>query len=447
MQARGRCVCIDNMLTLATRRPLLMLGAAALVLAGAIVSRAVRPPELAPPAPASLAAPADAQATIERLQARLKSDPDDAAAYAQLGLAMLQRVRENADPALYAQAEQAFDRALARDPQQVDALVGHGSLALSRHEFARAIEWGERALAINPYRAEIYGIIGDAQVELGRYGAAVATVQKMVDARPDIASYSRVSYLRELHGDVPGAIDAMQRAVKAGGPGAEPTLWAQTYLGHLHFSAGDLDAAEAAYRAALSHHPGYPHALAGLARAGAARGRYDEAIAIYRGLVERLPLPEFAIALGELYDAAGQPEQARAQYDLVRAIQQLNAGAAMNTDLEMAFFEADHGDPARALALARAAYAQRPSIHGAEALAWALHRNGQHAQAWRHAQEALRLNTRDAMLHFRAGMIAAELDRDAARAHLRAALEINPHFSVRFAPLAQETLARLGSER
>jgi tetratricopeptide (TPR) repeat protein len=419
-----------------------MLGAAAIVLAGAIVSRAAQSPD--PPSTSqTVATPVDAQSTIQRLQARLKSKPGDANAYAQLGLAMLQRVRENADPALYTQAGVAFDRALSLDPGLLDALVGQGSLALSRHQFDRALDWGERALAINPFRAQIYGLIGDAQIELGRYDQAVRTVQKMVDTRPDIASYSRVSYLRELYGDVDGAIDAMRRAVNAGGPGAEATLWAQTYLGHLHFNSGDLDAAEAIYGATLAQQPAYPFALAGLAHIHAAYGRYDDAIALYQGLVDRLPLPEFAIALGELYDATGRPSHAVAQYDLVRAIQRLNAGADMNTDLEMALFEADHGDPVRALVLARSAYDRRPSIYGADALAWALHRNGRHDEAWGYAQEALRLGSRDAMLQFHAGMIAAEFNPAVARRHLRDALEINPHFSVLHAPEARDRLRKL----
>jgi tetratricopeptide (TPR) repeat protein len=424
-----------------------MLAAAALLFGGVLAYRAIQPPTLNGPGNTeTVGAPATVQTEMEKLQARLKANPGDTNAYAQLGLLMLQRVRENADPALYGQAEEAFQAALKRDPQQLDALVGMGSLALSRHAFVEAIAWGEKAQAINPFRAQIYGIIGDAQVELGRYPDAVNTVQKMVDTRPDVSSYTRVSYLRELHGDVPGAIDAMQRAAQAGAPGAEATLWSQTYLGHLHFNMGDLKTAEAIYQAALNQQPTYPYAIAGIARVRAAQGRTGEAITLYHSLVERLPLPEFAIALGELYDAAGKTEQAQAQFDLVRAIQQLNAGADMNTDMEMALFEADHGDAAKALTLARAAYERRPSIHGADALAWALHANGQHEEAWRYAQQALKLGTKDALLHFHAGMIALKVDAAAAQQHLQAALDINPHFSVRFAPIAKAELSKLGAQ-
>jgi tetratricopeptide (TPR) repeat protein len=115
----------------------------------------------------------------------------------------------------------------------------------------------------------------------------------------------------------------------------------------------------------------------------------------------------------------------------------------MNVDMEMALFEADQGDTVKALKLARAAYALRPSIHGADALAWALYHNGQYAVAWKYAQEALKLGTKDATLHFHAGMIAAKLDPLKAEEHLHTALEINPHFSARFAPQAKAALEKL----
>lgn len=437
------------MMTRTYRRPIIMLAVAVVIFGGVLAYRATQAPSIQSSTDATdiapVAAPVSVQTMIEGLQAHLKVNPEDTNAYAQLGVLYLQRVRETADASLYLQAEEAFKQALKRDPNQLDALIGMGSLALARHEFKEAIPWGEKARAINPYRAPIYGVIGDAQVELGRYPEAVATIQKMVDTRPDIASYSRVSYLRELHGDVDGAIDAMRRASNAGAPGAEGTLWTQVYLGHLFFNKGDLKTAEAIYTATLQQQPAYPYAMAGVAKVRAAQGRYDEAIALYQTIVERLPLPEFAIALGEVYDAAGKPDRARAQYDLVRAIQQLNANAAMNTDMEMALFEADHGDPAKALTLARAAYERRPSIHGADALAWAFYHKGDFGEAWKHAQKALKLGTRDAMLHFHAGMIAnANGDPATARKHLQTALEINPYFSVRYAPQAKAALEKLG---
>lgn len=465
-------------------RPLLTLGFSAVILAGVVGVRLMTAP--AQVAPRAVVVPAarveanssdaqllqaqlgtaDLQSSIDKLQAQIKQSPDTAKLYAQLGWAYVQRLRETADATLYAQATQAFGEALKRDGRDVDALLGQGSLALSRHEFAEAIQWGERAKAINPFRAQIYGVIGDAEIELGRYAEAVQSIQKMVDTRPDLSSYSRVSYVRELHGDVDGAIDAMRKAIEAGNPRSEGTLWAQYQLGNLYFNKGDLAQAEATYRAALQIKPDYLYARAGLAKMSAVRGVIENkpeltkaAISEYERITELLPLPEFVIALGELYEVNQEPQKAQAQFDLVRAIQKLNADAAMNVDMEMALFEADQlnastakrttttvnhvNQNAEVVERARTAYAHRPSIYAADVLAWALYQQGAFAEALKYSQEALKLNTRDALLHFHAGLIAqANGDAAAAKKHLQTALSINPYFSIRYAPVAKQMLAQ-----
>lgn len=233
----------------------------------------------------------------------------------------------------------------------------------------------------------------------------------------------------------------MRSAMNAGAPGSEPWLWSAVHLGNLYFNRGDLDAAEAIYRQALAFNADYPFAQAGQARVAAARGNTQAAIDAYAGIVARLPLPEFAIALGELYEAAGGMPQANTQYDLVRTIQQLNEAAGMNVDLEMALFNAE---PAAALAQARAAYAARPTIYGADTLAWTLYRAGKYEEAWRFSAEARRLGTQDALLTYHAGMIALILD-DYAQAHrlLETALAQNPYFSTLHAADAQAALHSL----
>jgi tetratricopeptide (TPR) repeat protein len=383
------------------------------------------------------AAPTVASVTTEQqianFQSQLAQVPDNPYFLAQLGLAYLQQVRETADAAAYLQAEAAFNEALRHDPQQIDALVGQGILALARHDFIQALEWAEKAQAVNPFRADILGIIVDAQVELGRYDEAVASAQEMVDRKPGLASYSRVSYVRELHGDVPGAIEAMQAAAQAGLPGAEGTLWAMYQLGTLHFNAGEWEQAAAVYQRIIEIQPSYPYALAGLAKIETAEGDYKTAIALMEPLAARLPLPQFVIQLGDLYWKVGQPEKAQQQYDLIQAIQQLNAASGMNVDLELALFEADYGDPAAALTQAQAAYEARPSIHAADVLGWALYQNGRYDEAYPYSQEALRLGTQDAALFYHAGIIAGALGKTGeAEQLLSQAQTTNPAFSLRY---------------
>ncbi len=382
---------------------------------------------------------------IQGLQQQIRVTPTDVDAYARLGEAYLQRVRETGDPAYYRKAEAVLAVALKRDPRRLEALVGAGTLALARHDFRGALVIGERARALNPTVPRIYGIIDDAQVELGLYAAAAHTVQTMVDMRPDLSSYSRASYLRELYGRVPGAIAAMQMAVEAGGPNAENTQWVRVQLGNLYFSQGNLVAAEPQYQHALAQLPGYVHALAGLAQVRAAQGRYDAAIDLYTQATQRMPLPQYVIALGDVYARKGDHQQAEQQYRLVRVIDQLLVANGVNTDLETALFFADHGiDLPASLRKARAAYAARRSIQTADGLAWTLYKTGRYREAQRYATEALALGTRDALKLFHAGMVARALGQTGrAATYLRRALGLNPHFSLLYGDLAAATLREL----
>ena len=77
--------------------------------------------------------------------------------------------------------------------------------------------WHIKHSSVNPYNAYVYGLLVDGNVEMGNYDTAVSYADKMVSVRPDLTSYSRVSYLREIFGDYAGSIKAMQMAVEAGG--------------------------------------------------------------------------------------------------------------------------------------------------------------------------------------------------------------------------------------
>jgi len=379
---------------------------------------------------------------ITSLKQQISAHPDDPEAYTQLGAAYLRKVRETGDPAYYPNAQTALEKALALRPDDPDTLTVMAALALARHDFGGALAWVQRTDAEDPDR---YGAMGDALLELGRYDEAFAAFQHMIDLRPDLASYTRVSYARELTGDIDGAHEAMRRAVEAGGPRGEGVAWALVQLGHLEFNRGDLDAAENAYTRALDAFPGFVPATAGIARIRAATGDYDQAIGLYTGVTARYPAPEYVIALGDAYRAAGREREAAQQFDLVLAIDQLYRANGVNTDLELALFFADHDLRLdEAVAQARAVYEQRPSVHAADVLAWTLSRAGRAQEALRYSDEALRLGTQDPLLLFHAGMVRhATGDSAGARQYLERALAANPHFSVLYAGTAEATLGEL----
>jgi tetratricopeptide (TPR) repeat protein len=414
------------------------------------------PPSTTPTLPSPAATPpattpvggnggSETQARIERASAAIAADPTNGEVYLELGVALLQRVRETADPSLYPRADEAFANARRLAPDDPTVLVGIGTLELARHQFAAALKTGQTALADAPDSSTALGVIVDAQVELGHYDAAAATAQRMIDLRPGLASFARVSYLRELYGDLPGALQAMEQAASEAGPTPENFAYVSVLVGNLRSLNGDRRGAATAYNDALMAFAGYAPAIAAQGRLAVGDGDLATAIARFKAAADIVPLPEYVIALGEAEEASGDAVAAKGDFGLAGVETRLFKANGVVVDLELALFEADHGDRADALALARAAYAERHTVRTADALAWALYRNGDTAAALKRAHEATRLGSRDPLIRYHAGMIeAAAGQRAAARSDLRLALKLDPGFSATAVVLLRAGLKKLG---
>lgn len=375
----------------------------------------------------------DTAAEVAGLQAELRTRPHDVKALSTLGLAYLQRARETGDASYYAKA----DGILHRAPRGLVATAALGQLALARHQFRLALSLGERARAISPTTAGVYGVIGDAELELGRYPAAFAAFDRMAALKPSVASYARVSYARELLGHPRAAERAMALAASAAVGEREAYAWTRVQLGLLYLSSGKARAGLHQMRIALASFPDYALALDGLAQAESALGHRRAAVAAERTAVARTPLPQYVGFLGDL-------TRDRRQYALVDVIERLLAANGVRNDLDIALFDVDHGRHLRhALVLARRGYRERPSIVGDDVLSWALARTGHCEEALHYSRRALRLGTLDAVKFFHRGFVAACLgDRTGARAYYRRALALNPYFSILWAPYAWKELRR-----
>jgi tetratricopeptide (TPR) repeat protein len=219
----------------------------------------------------------------------------------------------------------------------------------------------------------------------------------------------------------------------------EALAWTAVQLGKLYWAHGLVDRAAVHFHHALVAFPGYVYAYDALAQVEAAGGHLRKAIALEQRAVDGIPLPQFVALLGDLDRRTGHGAAARRQYATIGVIGRLLVANGVKTDLEAALFDVDHGISLRhALAIARRAHADRPSIDGDDVLAWALARNGKCSEALRWSQHSLRLGTQDALKFFHRGVIEQCLGkRAAARLWFRRALTLNPHFSVLWAALAR----------
>lgn len=232
----------------------------------------------------------------------------------------------------------------------------------------------------------------------------------------------------------------MQRALQdAANPGDR--AFTHYYLSELAFNSGDFDGALREAEAGLKATPSYTPLLQAGSRAEAALGDPDSAVRDLAKAAQRTPLPEYVLQLGELYQSLGRTDEAEQQYQVFRAEQQLLTDNGVTPDADAALFEADHGDPDKAVAIARKGVQTRPFLESHDALAWALHAAGQDREALVEADRALTLGTRNALFHYhRAAILATLGDTAAAHEELGTALAINPRFHPRYAPQARAAL-------
>jgi tetratricopeptide (TPR) repeat protein len=388
------------------------------------------------------------KAAIEGLLSKIDENPEDYKSMLQLTQAYIQESRITGDHAYYDKAAlDLTDKILAIDAKNFEALCCKATVLLSQHHFTEALAVAKNAQQLNPHNAFIYGLLCDANVELGNYPEAVNMADKMVSIRPDIRSYARVSYLREIHGDLAGAISAMQLAVSAGYPGLEQTAWTRVMLGHLYEQTGNPDSAEFEYRTALKERADYPFALGGLGHVEKSRGHYKEAIAYYEKANALMMEFSFSDELTEIYFLTNQPEKAAATAKLVIEMlgpgeEEGDEGHGHYADKELAYSFLKTGDTENALKHALIEYERRPmNIEVCEMLAWVRYKRGEYAVAEKLMQTAMRTNSQNPVSLCRAGLVKIKCGKQQeGSALLQKAFDTNPYLEAGLKKEAQPHL-------
>ncbi len=284
---------------------------------------------------------------------------------AELAAAYLQKARETGDPSFYARADGVLRRALgARPGGSGRAGRRPPALAAGRHDFRGALRCRAGAA-----RAGAGGDRRATRSSSTRWWSSAATARPSgrssawSTSSPTSPAYARVSYFRELTGD-------LDRRRRGAAPGRSPpaarcrenVAYVQSLLGSLELSPRPARRRPAGVRRGARRGAGL--------RPGARRPRPPRrpgrrprrrdrraGAGSWRGS----RCPSTSIALGEAELAAGRLAAGREDLALVRVQERLLAAAGVNTDVELAIFEADHGDRAAGpLRLAREAWANAP---------------------------------------------------------------------------------------
>lgn len=366
----------------------------------------------------------------------VRENPSDTKSTLALAAIYLQEARVTGNSLYYdAAALHYINNVLEQNPNDFEALTLKSLIYLSQHHFAEGITIAEQAQKAGPYNAFVYGLLVDGNVEMGNYKAAVDNAEKMISLRPDIRSYSRVAYLREIHGDNAGAIEAMKSAVKAGGGGDEPSSWARMQLARLYENTGELKWAEMHYTIALEQRPGYPYALAGLGNIAEANGDLVKAIHYYQQADSILLDYSFKEKLASLYERKGESQKANALMEEViggmgEQAKQGEDDEAIGhyVDRELAYAYLMIKDNDNALEHAMAEYRRRPkNIDVNETVAWVYYKRAEYSDALPYLQEALKTNSKNPTLLVRAGLIYFKNGQlEKAKGFLQEALAKNP---------------------
>ncbi len=376
----------------------------------------------------------------------IKQNPNDDKVWVRLGDTLMQKPRETADPRYYACAEQVYQQALARNPNSADAMTGLAWVASDRNQYDASAGWATKAVTLDPQNNTAYGLLGDDDAARGHYDDAYAHYQKMLDIRPDIASYSRGARLLYQDGNARKALWLMAKAVQTGSPYAENTAWCRIQFAQMLFDQGGLLPAEQTVQAVLKTTPNNADALATLGKFKAARDNYPAAIALLQKSIALAPDADTLTMLGDLYALSGNKAEAEERYSQVEALYKKDTDAGIDDHMQIARFDADHDRHLpEALQLAEQNKASQ-NVSDADTLAWCQYKNGQEDAAKSAIQTALARRTPEAEMLFHAGMIYAKAgDRITGGKCLSHALSLNPYFNLRDAKIAADTLKRLGS--
>ena len=383
---------------------------------------------------------------------KLISGAPNAEVYYRLGDLYVQKGRQTGDITYFNLSREALRDALKLEPGLAPAHRHLAFVLYALHDFAGAMSESRAALKLDPMDSYAYGVLGDAQLETGRYEQAAQTYARMVALKPDLYSFSRRSGLETIRGQDQAAISDLKHGIAMGlnvGEPRESVAWAQVMLAQDYFLMGKLDLASEQGEAALQTFSGYHRALAILGQVRAAQSRFEEAAKLYSSAIAVIPLPEYAAALSDVYAKMGHSKDAMDERKLVEFIARLNATNKQLYNRVLVDYYADHDlKHDHAVNQAEAEYKVRRDIYGEDALAWSLYRAGDSIRALSHVEAAIRFGTTDARLYFHAGLVYAALGRgQQARRSLEHALSINPHFQPVFDDVAASEYAALNATR
>jgi len=404
---------------------------AAAVIAIPIVSGCHPQRAQAATAPSPVAGNTPTDALIKKLQGVAEGRPESIEAWIKLGEAQLQKGRESGELGWYVEGRKNLQKAVDLDPANSAALTKLAGATTIFHDFHRAVKLANEAIKLGATH-QAYGVLVDSYIELGDYEAATDAAQKMIDSKPDMGSYSRVSKIRYLMGDFKGAILTMNKALACGSMFGENVAWCRTQIGDLYWRSGAYPAAEAQFKIALDKVPNYRHAQAGMARIRFSQGKQAEGIALMVKACEgkAAPIPYLA-ELGDYYTLTNEKAKAEATYARIDdTVSRYHEAGIEGEEIMVSQFQLDHDrNVEEAAKVAQSEMAHHQTVEAYATLAWSQFKLGKYAEAKASMKKATRTGVQDALIWYRMAKLEEALgNKTESERLMSAAKSLHPHF-------------------
>jgi tetratricopeptide (TPR) repeat protein len=272
----------------------------------------------------------------------------------------------------------------------------------------------------------------DLDFQQGRYDAAKSGYETLIEDERTWDALARLAYFHFKMGDFERADHLYDEAVD------ELTAKEMRHYSWVELQRGVVDLTQGHYVKAREHYQRADRAYSGhwmvqehFAELLGAEGKNDEAEAMYKRVIARVPRPDFQQALGELYLSTGKTKEAndylkRAETAFLESAQRGEVHYYHHlADLYADVFE----NGAEAVKWAQKDLELRRNFSTLAAMASALYRAGEFAGALELMNESLASGVQDARLFRLAGLIHKAFSPNGkADRYLQMAVAINPHY-------------------
>lgn len=356
--------------------------------------------------------------------------PVDSAKVSRLAYLQYQRASLTGNLDALGDADATLDNAIRHLGPSGDLYFLKANIHFKLHrlnDVEQDLQLGRDLLLSTPGRA----LKADLDLQRGRYQTAQAEYEALIEEERTWDALARLAYLHFKLGDLEKADRLYDEAAdELTAKEMRHYSWLELQRGVVDLSCGDYDKARQHYERSERAYSGHWMADEHMAELLGAQGKYEEAEARYRGVVERVPRPDFQQALGELYISMGKSAEATKWLDRARTgFLESAALGEVHYYHHLADFYADVDENGpEAVKWARKDLDLRRNFSTLAALAWALYRAGQFLEAKELMDEALASGAKDARLFKTAGLIyqAASPNGKGAR-YLQMAGELNPN--------------------